>query len=415
MNMFHLSGFGGFLAGRILTKLKHVAYGLRLPLPTIFLVAVWGVSHIVLAQTPVSTPGFTAAVTVVPEIAPAGVARTLIVSGVWPNGCIPRGASLSTQDVGPRQFVVITLQRAPESVCTLATERFSFSLTFTPAVAATQPIIIQTDGGVRGGEGSIVTTSAATIAPLIPIITVVPDVDTPGRARTVVITGQYFAGCPFAPPTLDGQAGILLGGVVIRMDPVQTLAPCNSNSILPYRFEIPYTPMAAGTQRVVVASASGTIRSESRIRTAAGQGRTRAVGDVTGLWYDPATDGSGLQLTHNFAGTDVVFGTWYLYDISGLARWLSIQGVVWQTGGTSFTGDLYQSGLDFPFQIICDPVPCLSIIGPRPMQGITKIGTVRFTFTGLGPYSDTPPQAVAEAFTVGGVLRFTSNISRIGL
>jgi hypothetical protein len=61
---------------------------------------------------------FTASVAVVPEVAPPGVARSLIVNGVWPNGCIPKSATLRLQDVGPRQFVVIVLQRPPDSVCT---------------------------------------------------------------------------------------------------------------------------------------------------------------------------------------------------------------------------------------------------------------------------------------------------------
>lgn len=288
-------------------------------------------------------PPFVASVTVVPDVAPPGVARTLVVNGIWPNGCVPRGASLRLQDVGPQQFVVIVLQRAPDSVCTLATERFSHSLSFTPMVPATQPVVIQTDDGVKGGEGSVRTTTAALPAPLTPIISVLPDVDIPNRARTIVISGQHLSGCPFMTPTIDGQAAPLINGVVIRMDPVQTLAPCSTTSTVSYRFELPYTPTEVGTQRIVLASASGQIRSESQIRTAAVQGRTRAVGDIAGIWYDQATNGSGLQFTHNFAGSDFVFGTWYLYDLTGRARWLSIQNVVWQAGGTVLTGDLLET------------------------------------------------------------------------
>lgn len=366
-----------------------------------------------LAQQPSPpTALFSASVTVVPEIAPPGVARTLIVNGVWANGCVPRSASLKLQDVGPRQFVIVELKRAPDSVCTLATERFSFSVSFTPVVAAIQPVIIQTDDGLKGGEGSISTVSAGSIAPLTPIITVVPDVDVPNRARTIVISGQTLAGCPFAEPFLDGQAGMLIGGVVIRMDFVPTLAPCNTNSTQSYRFEIPYTPVAVGTQRVVVASASGPIRSESRIRTAAAQGRTRGVGDITGIWYDRTTDGSGVQFTHNFTGTDFVFGTWYAYDLNGRARWLSIQNVVWQSGGTAFTGDLLETRSS---PAPCSTAGCPDSVAPRNSASMTKIGTVRFSFTGLEPYSDTQPQGLAEAFSLTGALLFTSNLTRIAL
>jgi hypothetical protein len=355
-------------------------------------------------------PPFVASVTVVPDVAPPGVARTLMVDGIWPNGCVPRSASLRLQDVGPQQFVVVVLQRAPDSVCTLATQRFSYSVSFTPMVPATQPVVIQTDDGVRGGEGSVRTTTAGLPAPLTPIISVVPDVDIPNRARTIVISGQHLANCPFMTPTIDGQTGPLINGVVIRMDPVQTLVPCNTNSTTAYRFELPYTPTQVGTQRVVLASASGQIRSESQIRTSAVQGRTRAVGDITGVWYDQATNGSGLQFTHNFAGSDFVFGTWYLYDLAGRSRWLSIQNVVWQAGGTVLTGDLLETRA---FPTPCAVSTCENI-SPRPMSSMTKVGTVRISFTGLGPYSDTLPQGVAEATLTGGG-NFTSNITRIPL
>ncbi len=355
---------------------------------------------------------FTASVAVVPEVAPAGVLRTLIVNGIWPNGCIPKSASLRLQDVGPRQFVVIVLQRPPDSVCTLATERFSLSVSFTPTVQAVQPIIIQTDDGTKGGEGSISTVSAASIFVLTPIISVVPDVDVPNRARTIVISGQALSGCPFADPLLDGPASMLLGGVVIRLDPVPTLAPCNTNVTVPYRFEIPYTPTAMGTLRVVAASSSGGIRSESQIRTAATQGRARAVGNITGAWYDQITNGSGIQINHNFAGSDAVFATWYVYDTNGKARWLTIQNVTWLAGGSEFTGDLLEtkSGV-----LICDPIACPDTLRPKKLDSLTKVGTVRFRFTGLEPYSDTVPQGVAEAFSLTGVSLFVSNIQRIAL
>lgn len=355
---------------------------------------------------------FTASVAVVPEVAPPGVLRTLIVNGVWPNGCVPKSASLRLQDVGPRQFVIIVLQRPPESVCTLATERFSLSVSFTPTVQAEQPIIIQTDDGTKGGEGSISTVSAGSIAPFTPIISVVPDVDVPNRARTIVISGQTLSGCPYATPLLDGPASLLIGGVVIRLDPVQTFAPCNTNITVPYRFEIPYTPTAVGTLRVVAASSSGGIRSESQIRTSATQGRNRAVGNITGVWYDQTTNGSGIQINHNFAVSDVVFATWYVYDTNGKARWLSIQNVVWQAGGTEFTGDLLETKSAI---LICDPIACPDTLRPKKFDSMTKVGTVRLRFTGLEPYSDTVPQGVAEAFSLTGAQLFVSNIQRVGL
>ena len=246
--------------------------------------------------------------------------------------------------------------------------------------------------------------------PLTPIITVVPDIDTPNKARKIVINGQTLAGCPFSEPFIDGVASLLIGGVAVRMDPVQTLAPCNTNSFTSYRFELPYTPTAVGSLRVVASSSSGLIRSESRIRTAASADRTRAVGDISGVWYERATDGSGFQFTHGFAGSDSVFGTAYFYELGGRARWLSLQNAVWQAGGTVLTADLLESRSSI---LQCTPITCPDIVIPRSQTSMVKLGTVRIVFISLGPYSDTLPQGAVEAVDNNGIRLFSMTISRI--
>ena len=262
------------------------------------------------------------------------------------------------------------------------------------------------------GQGAVATATIAAPIILAPIITVAPAVDLPGRPRVITISGQTYAGCPFMTPVVDAAASQLLGGVVIRLDPVPTLAPCSTIALAPYRFEIPYTPVAIGTLRVVAASSSGLIRSESRIATAGVAGRARAVGDISGLWYDPASNGSGLQFTHNPSGSDGVFGTWFLYDLDGKPRWLTIQGVVWRDDGSVFTADLFENRASI---IGCSPACLFDGLIPRTAPTITKIGTVRVSFTGLGPYSDTPPQGIAEVFSLTGVSIFKSIILRIPL
>jgi hypothetical protein len=249
-------------------------------------------------------------------------------------------------------------------------------------------------------------------APFTPIINVVPDVDTPNKARIIVITGQTLAGCPFAEPFIDGVASQLINGVVVRMDPVQTLAPCSVNNFANYRFELPYTPTAAGALRLVAASASGMIRSESRIRTVSSSDRTRAVGDITGIWHDTTTNGSGIQFTHNFAGSDFVFGTGYFYDLIGNARWLSLQNVVWQSGGTTLTADLLETR---SATLLCTPITCPDKVTPRGQTSMAKLGTVRVSFVGLGPYSDTGLQGVVDAFDNNGNRLFSMTISRIAI
>jgi len=262
------------------------------------------------------------------------------------------------------------------------------------------------------GEAAVATAPLAAPSPLTPIINIVPAVDLPGRPRLIGISGQTYAGCPFNTPFVDPAASQLLGGVVIRLDPVQTLAPCSTLSFTPYRFEIPYTPMAIGSLRVVVASSSGLIRSESRMATAGIAGRARALGDISGLWYDPASNGSGLQFTHTASGSDGVFGTWFIYDLDGKPRWLTIQGVVWRDDGSVFTADLFENRAPI---IGCSPACPFDGLSPRTAPTITRIGTVRFNFAGLGYYSDTPPQGIAEAFSLTGISMFKSIILRIPL
>jgi len=45
---------------------------------------------------------------------------------------------------------------------------------------------------------------------------------------------------------------------------------------------------------------------------------------TTGLWWDPRTDGQGMDV--NRVGGDTVFGPWYLYDQAGEPFWVTFQG-----------------------------------------------------------------------------------------
>lgn len=349
-----------------------------------------------------------ATLTVIPDVAPNFAVRTFVISGVWPNSCVPRSAIAQQSDLA---VITIVLQKSPDAVCAQVAERFSVSVSL--AVFGPFPVALYTQEGMQIADSIVRVSSSASNTVPVPIITVVPGVDVAGRARTIIITGQTLSGCPFAEPFIDASASQLIGGVAIRLDPVQTLVACSNTSLTSYRFELPYTPSAAGNQRVAAVSSSGLIRSESRIRTVAADGRTRANGDISGLWYDPRTNGSGLQFTHNFFGTDGVFGTWYLYDLDGRARWLSIQSVVWQSSGFAFSADLYETRSAAAFCITTGCPP--DVVTPAAAITTNRIGTVKATFSGIAPYSDTVPQGVIEAFSLSGASLFKSNIVRIGL
>jgi hypothetical protein len=94
--------------------------------------------------------------------------------------------------------------------------------------------------------------------------------------------------------------------------------------------------------------------------------------DLTaGLWWDPATNGQGMDL--NQVGGETVFGPWYLYDESGAPFWVTFQGQLDgpRVKGTlsEFTGPLFGPGFDQGF----DPA---EVVGREVGQGtIAFLGT----------------------------------------
>lgn len=338
----------------------------------------------VVAQTPAPI-SYTASLKVLPESAPSGVMRTLLVDGQWPSGCVPVSATVRAELL-PTPQLIVTLQRAATGPCTLAPRFFNFALSHKPSAVADLPVVIQTDDGVRGGEGLVRVTNAGSIISLTPIVSVEPELDTPNRPRTLIVSGHHLTGCPYSTPFIDPNASLLLNGVAIRLDPVPTLVACSTTAFTPFRFELPFTPTSAGTSRMVALAAGGEIRGEGLLRTVTTSGATRALGDISGSWYDPATNGSGIQFTHNFGTTDVAFATIYLYDPYGRARWLSVQNAQWVAGGTTLTGDLLEARAEIT-ALPCGSGPCDLVVSPRHFSTSSKIGTVRITFSGLGTRS----------------------------
>ena len=97
-----------------------------------------------------------------PLIAEAGQSRTLVISGIWPNGCIPQSAAITAFDPGALRDVVISLSvPPPDAQCTLATEAFSVSTTITPQNIGVQKLTAVTTNGQFVANGEIVTSSFA--------------------------------------------------------------------------------------------------------------------------------------------------------------------------------------------------------------------------------------------------------------
>lgn len=91
--------------------------------------------------------------------------------------------------------------------------------------------------------------------------------------------------------------------------------------------------------------------------------------NYTGPWYNAAESGWGLNIVHQ---GDVLFPTWFTYDIDGKPMWLIVSGAPKQADG-SYVGDVYRT----------TGVPFNQITG-RASTGNVKLGTAKLTFSGAG-------------------------------
>jgi phospholipase/lecithinase/hemolysin len=97
--------------------------------------------------------------------------------------------------------------------------------------------------------------------------------------------------------------------------------------------------------------------------------------NVTGLWWNPAESGWGINFNHQGS---VVFATLFTYDLAGKPLWLVMSNGVRQADGNTFTGDLYQTtGPAF------NAVP----FTPIGAANITKVGTMSLAFSSLSAAS----------------------------
>jgi hypothetical protein len=250
-----------------------------------------------------------------------------------------------------------------------------------------------------------------------PQLLVTPLVGVVGEPRTLSVIGQWPDTCPPVAATLDDSLATAGKTVLIRLLVLPTSVKCPSG-ITPYRFEIPYAGREVGALNVLIFGAVLPINNNGKgsiITTAVAVPATattaavafgHSAGDISGVWYDPATSGSGLSFTHAYAGSDAVFGTWFLYDSNGLPRWFSIQDAKWSGNGTVMEGKLLETSAAAN-SCLPDIVAC-----PTNSTSLTNAGRIRATFVNIEVGSTKSPQAKVEAFSSTNVPLFSSNIIR---
>jgi hypothetical protein len=228
-----------------------------------------------------------------------------------------------------------------------------------------------------------------------------PQVADLGVVRTITASGLWPDACIPVSATLEEDLAAQLSTLVLRLRVPETLAAC-AQVATPYNLQVTYTPKVRGVLKVFALTQSGQPFGQNRVITSTSTD-PRARVNLTGLWYDPATNGSGLTFIHAYDGSDVVFGTWYVYSADGKPRWYTIQNSAWKNEGQTLEGKLYetaarQCGSNVP---VCPPV----------LDTTKEVGIARVTFNpAFGVIFD---RASAEAFSPAGQLLFSSTIQRI--
>lgn len=106
------------------------------------------------------------AISVNPPVAPPGVARKIVVTGVWPNGCLPTHAQLGFPPSWARDQAlgILITEPLPLQPCFSAITPYRFELDYTPTTEGQREIVVMTNLASPLGTGRIVTASAG--APL---------------------------------------------------------------------------------------------------------------------------------------------------------------------------------------------------------------------------------------------------------
>jgi hypothetical protein len=133
--------------------------------------------------------------------------------------------------------------------------------------------------------------------------------------------------------------------------------------------------------------------------------------DVNGMWFDAATNGSGLSIHHRRGGSDAAFGTWFLFGKDGTPRWYTFQSANWLEDGRVLEGMLVEvSGKCLRTDISVCPaggtIPGISPPGLNVFQVVPAIARIRFESAALGR---------AEVSSMTGQRLFTSELRKLAL
>ena len=239
------------------------------------------------------------------------------------------------------------------------------------------------------------------LLPPIAAVAVEPQVAPLGTPRKIVVAGTWPDACIptnarlALPPSVATTQGI---GILLDM-PLSFVA-C-ATTLTRYRFELDFTPTQAGQVEILVMTSRASPLATGTLVTGDAQS-PKALYDATGAWFDPATAGSGLVLTHDYGQTDQVFATWSVYDpATGAPRWYWVEQGFWEADGRVWKGTLFESTAD---PSTCT-APCASPLSHVAFRGVVRLAfSVSVASGGL--------EATMDLVSGDGSLRRLSNLQR---
>ena len=213
----------------------------------------------------------------------------------------------------------------------------------------------------RTGYCFVVTILLTSSTAVSAFTTVIPDrfafsIGVAPRVSTIGAPRNHFANGCTGPVTLDETAVATTATLVMRSVPESV--GCVERTVV-----LSYTPRSAGTIRIIMKLPDGSIVAEAPLETVAS---ARSAFNLDGMWFDQATNGSGISF-HHAVSSDIVFGTWFLYGASNTfaPRWYSLQNMQWTQGGTLLTGVAYEpAGSGLPLCVAGDDCPRPAVIKP---------------------------------------------------
>lgn len=236
------------------------------------------------------------------------------------------------------------------------------------------------------------------------VFTALPKFAKPGQPRTIFL--QLFGPfCPGLDVSLDTSVVDSQDLLVMRSKRAGgIICPSVPHSPVHYRFAFEFVPTRPGTI---------TIRNELTLTDISIETVSTPVAskfDVNGMWFDPATSGSGISIHHGRGKTDAAFGTWFLFNNNlGRPLWYSLQSVTWTQDGSVLEGLLYAVA---------------GTCADSSLNGCPGVGSVRTPSPFYSyPYWEIPSiaritfqsgsRARAEVLTQGGAVLFTSELSKL--